>query len=102
MLPDVVLAIICELIMKNIKSKNPKACDGSTLLHEAAKATQNLRDHLHACKVLVENGADKNLIDSKGKKPIAYAISPIFQYLSQPTTTQPIYVYKNFFGVGIE
>ena len=75
-------AIICELIMKNIKSKNPKACDGSTLLHEAAKATQNLRDHLHACKVLVENGADKNLIDSKGKKPIAYAISPIFQYLS--------------------
>ena len=78
--------IICELIMRNISNKNPKGCDGSTPLHEAAKATQSLQDHLDVCKVLVENGADNNLMDSKGRTPIAYyqnnKNSPIFQYLS--------------------
>ena len=81
-------ASICELIMKNVGNKNPKASNGSTPLHEAAKSTRSLQDHLDVCKVLVENGADKNLIDDKGRTPIAYAYyqnnenSPIFQYLS--------------------
>ena len=81
-------ASICELIMKNIWNKNPKAFDGSTPLHEAAKAKQSHQDHLNVCKVLVENGADKNLTDQKGRTPIAYAYyqnnenSPLFQYLS--------------------
>ena len=81
-------ASICELIMKNILDKNPKAFDGSTPLHEAAKAIPCHQDHLNVCKVLVENGADENLTDQKGRTPIAYAYyqnnenSPLFQYLS--------------------
>ena len=81
-------ASICELIMKNIWDKNPKAFDGSTPLHEAVKANRSHLDYLNVCKVLVENGADKNLTDEKGRTPIAYAYyqnnenSPLFQYLS--------------------
>ena len=86
-------AIICELIMKNIRNKNPKACDGSTPLHESAKATQSPQDHLNVCKVLVENGADKNLIDSKGRTPISYYQNnknfPIVQYLSSSCSAEP-------------
>ena len=86
-------AIICELIMKNIRNKNPKAFDGSTPLHEAARATQSPQDHLNVCKVLVENGADKNLIDSKGRTPISYYQNnknfPILQYLSSSCSAEP-------------
>jgi hypothetical protein len=56
---------ICEILLDGGASPNILGYENSTPLHEAAKC-----DGIEEAKLLLKHGADKNLCDQYGKKPM--------------------------------
>ena len=69
----------CELIINEVKDKNPKSESGLTPLHFAARNGQ-----LSICQLIVDNVQDKNPKDKTGWTPLHYCVvGSLYVYIFQ-------------------